>query len=267
MQVSYQSSVAQGGRVGRIVAWIFLPLGLALLAGGGYAAWREVEFRRGAIETDGRVVEMRSRIDNDRNRGTSRTYAPVFTFALPSGKLQRVEAGIWSNPPCCTVGEAIRVRYRPEAPERAQMTGFMESWFVATLLGGMGLVFTLVGTAVLRVARPGGPGLAMAPPGAPGMAMPQAGVPPNAMTFAVPLVGMRRQGGACILQARWADPRSGVQRLFESPPIPFDPVPQMRSMTSVQVTFDPGMPDGPYAMDLSFLREPDADATVVQRRG
>lgn len=251
----------------RFLPWSFLLVGLALLAGAGYAGWREIEFRRGAIETDGRVVEMRSRIDNDHNRGTSRTYAPVFTFALPSGKLQRVEAGIWSNPPCCRIGDAIRLRYRPEAPERAQMTGFMESWFVTTLLGGMGLVFTLAGVAVVRLVRRGVPGAAMMLPGGAVMHPGLTAAPPGAMTFDVPLVGLRRQGGAYILQARWADPRSGVQRMFESPPIPFDPVPQMRSMTSVRITFDPGAPDGPHAMDLSFLREPDADATVVQRRG
>jgi len=91
------------------------------------------------------------------------------------------------------------------------------------------------------------------------------------MTFSVPLAGLRRidtpGGPRWILQARWADPRSGVQRLFESEPLPFDPVPQMRQMNAVQVSFDPSMPEGPSWMDLSFLREPDADATVVQRRG
>jgi hypothetical protein len=249
----------------RILPWILLLLGLALIAGGGYAAWREVEFRRGAIETDGRVVEMITSTSRDRDRGTSRTYAPVFTFALPNGKLQRAEGGVFSNPPCCRVGDTIRVRYRPEAPERAQMTGFMESWFVASMLGGFGLVLTLIASAVMRVAKPGFAGVAPPLPASPG---PAPGAP---MTFAVPLAGLRReqsvQGPRWILQARWADPRSGVQRLFESEPLPFDPVPQMRQMNAVQIAFDPGQPDGPYWMDLTFLREPDADATVVQRRG
>ena len=75
-----------------------------------------------------------------------------------------------------------------------------------------------------------------------------------------------------MVQARWQDPRSGVQRLFESEPLPFDPVPQMRQMRTVQVQFDPSVPDGPYWMDLSFLEPPGTgpDATVVSgpvRRG
>ncbi len=250
----------------RILPWLLMLVGVGLLAGGGIAAWGEVQFRRGAVETEGRVVEMRSRTSTDRDRGTSRTYAPVITFPLPSGKLQRIEGTVWSNPPCCTVGEAVRVRYRPEAPERAQMTGFMESWFVVTLLGGIGLVFALVGAAVMRSVRPSvgaPPGAAWAGAGGPVAA----GTPAQVMTFAVPLVGLRRAGAAYVLQARWADPRSGVQRMFESEPIPFDPVPQMRAMSAVNISFDPGDPNGPYWMDLSFLREPDADATVVVRRG
>jgi hypothetical protein len=244
----------------RVLSVLFLLLGLGLLAGAGFAAWREVEFRRGAIETDGLVVEMLAGSSRDRTGRHSRTYRPVFVFALPDGTKRRVEGGVASNPPCCTVGETVRVRYRPEAPEQAQMVGFMESWFVVTLLGGIGAVFTLVGFAVKGVGRRAGPGLA------------PVAAPARAVTMAVPLAGLRREampgGTAWILQARWTDPRTGWQRLFESPPIPFDPVPQMRRMTSVNVAFDPANPNGAYAMDLSFLAAPGPQTPVGPvRRG
>lgn len=254
----------------RILPVLFLLLGMGLLAGAGYAAWREMEFRRGAVETDGQVVEMLTRLSRDRDRGTtSYTYVPVFVFTLPDGTKRRVQGGVSSNPPCCTVGETIRIRYRPEAPERAQMTGFMESWFVATLLGGIGLVFVLVGWAVRHVG-PAAP-VRMMPPGQVPVWPAPIGGPAGAMTFQVPLVGLRREAGPggerYILQARWSDPRSGVQRLFESPSIPFDPVPQMRAMSSVNVAFDPGDPGSAYAMDLSFLVPPAPQPVGPVRRG
>ncbi len=242
----------------RALRWIFLAVGLLLLAGSGYAIVREMEFRQGAIETDGQVVEMLPRSSRDGDGRNARTYAPVFVFALPDGTKQRVEGTVATNPPCCTVGETIRVRYRPEAPERAQMAGFMQSWFVATLLGGMGAVFAVIGAAIRGARRP-----------QVGAAVRPIPAPASAVTFAVPLAGLRRGhaggGPQWFLQARWSDPRSGMQRLFESPPIPFDPVPQMRSMNSVQVAFDPGDPNGPYAMDLSFLRVPQAEVGPVRR--
>jgi len=249
----------------RLLPVLFLLLGVGLLAGSGYAAWAEIQFRRTALETEGQVVEMLTR-SSRRDGRVSYNYVPVFAFSLPDGTKRRVEGSIASNPPCCTVGERVRVRYQPDAPERAQMTGFMESWFVATLLGGIGTVFLLLSWGVRHAGRRGTPALPMPAATGPAMAPPGPapagfGGPPNAMTFQVPLVGLRREAGPggttqFILQARWADPRSGVQRLFESLPIPFDPVPQMRSMNAVAISFDPGDPNGPYAMDLSFLRQP-----------
>lgn len=240
----------------RILPVLFLVIGLALLGGSGFAVWKELQFRDGAVETEGQIVEMLTRTSRDRDRRVSYTYVPVFVFTLPDGTKRRVEGGVASNPPCCTVGERVRIRYRPEAPEHAQMTGFMESWFVAALLGGIGLVFTLIGKAIWGFGRAVPASGFGAVSGAPVPVVP----PAHAMTFQVPLAGLRRIQGPgglqWIVQARWSDPRSGVQRLFESPPLPFDPVPQMRSMSSVAVTFNPGDPNSAYAMDLSFLVPP-----------
>jgi hypothetical protein len=254
MQMTTTRTVS--GRAARIIALLLLALGVPLLLGAGYAVWSELAFRRIAVETDGRVVEMIRELGTSNNDGRrSVTYRPVFVFSPEGGKEVRARGSFASNPPCCSVGERVRVRYDPARPESAAMVGFMQSWLVAVILGGLGVVFTGIGLAMRRV----GPTLAAA--------VPAAAPAGHAMTFAVPLVGLRRDGMRWVLQARWADPRSGVQRLFESEPLPFDPVPQMRGMSAVNIAFDPGQPDGPYWMDLSFLREPDADATVVQRRG
>jgi hypothetical protein len=256
-QVPVTRTSRLSGRAARIIALLLLALSLPLLLGAGYAVWSELAFRRIAVETDGRVVEMIREVGSSSNSGRrTATYRPVFVFSPEGGKEVRAQGSFASNPPCCSVGERVRVRYDPARPESAAMVGFMQSWLVAMILGGIGVVFAGIGLAMRRVGPTQG---AVVPAAAPAQ---------NTMTFAVPLVGLRRDGGMrWVLQARWADPRSGVQRLFESEPLPFDPVPQMRGMSAVNIAFDPGQPDGPYWMDLSFLREPDADATVVQRRG
>lgn len=267
MQVTTTTrSIARPGRGVRIIPWILTLVGLGLLVGAGFAARSELSFRGIAVETDGRVVRMIAETDRSNGR-TSRTYRPVFAFNLPDGKEIRAEGGVASNPPCCSVGDRVRVRYDPANPSRAQMTGFMESWLVTAILGGIGIIFTGAGLAVRRVVS-----RFAVTQGVAGAPVPRG----NVMTFAVPLAGLRRdmtpQGMRWTLQARWQDPRSGVQRLFEGPPLPFDPVPQMRQMSAVNIQFDPGDPNGPYAMDLSFLVPPagggDA-ATVVGpiRRG
>lgn len=259
MRITYRTTGAiPGMKATRIVSWTMLLVGLGLLLGAGFAAWSEMRFRGIAVETDGRVVEMLARTSRDRDGNRSRTYTPVFAFRLADGKEMRGEASVSSNPPCCTVGEAVRVRYDPARPERAAMTGFMESWFVATLLGGMGIVFAGVGVLVMRAfGRHATRAFAVT-----------VAAPP---VFAVPLAGMRREqtheGPRWYVQARWQDPRSGRQRLFESGALPFDPVPQMRHMTTVQVQFDPADPGGPYWMDLSFLTPPAAGAGAAAPAG
>lgn len=242
----------------RWLGWIFLLLGLGLLAGAGVAVWLELAFRQRSVETEGRIVQMIRGSSTDSRGHSTANWTPVFAFRLPDGREMRVTADFSSSPPCCKVGDAVQVRYDPADPSRAQMAGFLSSWLVATILGGIGAVFALIGGVVMRFALRGGT-LAV---------LPAQGAVPNMMTFEVPLVGLRRQpGGAHILQARWTDPRSGVQRMFESVPIPFDPVPQMRRMDRVAVTFDPGDPASPYAMDLSFLRDPGQAPAGPVRRG
>lgn len=229
----------------RWLAWLFLLIGLGAAGGAGIAVWLELDFRGRSAEAEGRIVQMIQRANTSGTGSRSATWTPVFAFRTPDGKEVRVEAGFSSSPPCCAVGDRVTVRYDPANPASAQMAGFLSSWLVATILGGMGAVFLLIGGLVMRFATRQGPGPAAA-----------AEAPPGVMTFQVPLVGLRRDGAAYILQARWADPRSGVARFFESVPIPFDPVPQMRQMDSVAISFDPSQADGPYMMDLSFLQAP-----------
>lgn len=240
------------GRGRRAPRWIVLPMaviGAALLAGAGYATWSEMQFRRIAVETEGRVVRMLREFSSDSDGRRSATYRPVFTFTLPDGREVRAEGSVASNPPCCTVGEAVRVRYDPARPERAAMVGFMESWFLTVFLGGMGTAFLGFGVLGLRYASRRERALAAS-----------GGMP----SIPVPLAGLRREGlppsARWVVQARWTDPGSGAARLFESEPLPFDPVPQMRHMTTVPVCFDPSRPDGPYRMELGFLEPPGVDA-------
>lgn len=243
-------SAGTGMRTGRRPAprwllWPFIGIGVLLLAGAGFAAWSELEFRRIAAETDGRVVRMLAETSRDSDGRRSTTYRPVFAFTLPDGREVQVEGSVASSPPCCSVGEAVRVRYDPARPQRAAMVGFLDSWLLTLILGGIGAAFSGLGLLGLRFA---------------GRRAEMAAVAAGLPAIPVPLAGLRQEatsaGTRWVVQARWTDPRGGAARLFESEPLPFDPVPQMRRMTTVMVRFDPGVADGPAWMDLGFLQAP-----------
>lgn len=130
-----------------------LLIGFTMLVGSGYAVWSEISFRDGAVETDGRVIDM-LRVVNGGGSQRYIAYVPVFTFTLPNGEQPRVTGSTYARSPCCAVGEGVRVRYRPEAPDQAEMIGHTESWFIAIFLGTAGLAFMLIaGVLLFRTGR------------------------------------------------------------------------------------------------------------------
>jgi hypothetical protein len=239
-----------------------MGIGIAFLAGAAALAWPQIAFIRASESVPGRVVGMRA---------TDGGASPIFIFTPRGGSEQRVTSRIVSNPPCCEVGEEVTVRYRPAMPRDARIASFMDAFFWPSVLGGFGLFWigiVVMGALPQRAPatrssrdarrRAGAPRDGPAPP-------PQAAAAPAGLAaIEVPLAGLRRAetpaGPRWFVQARWRDSSRGIERIFESDPLPFDPVPQMRDRTSLRVLFDPGLPDGPHQMDLAFLRAPDAPA-------
>lgn len=251
--------------VGRSLPATLLAIGAVFLLGAGAITWFEVAFIRASVAVPGQVVDMRV---------TSGGSSPIFTFTTRDGVAMRVVSRVVSTPPCCDVGEAVTVRYRPATPRDASIVSLQDSWLWVGVLGGFGLLWFIPGLIALRAhlihRRRPAEAVAAATPhrrrpgkGATAVALP-AGVvvaqhAPASPPIPLPLAGLRRAetpaGPRWFVQARWTDD-AGRERIFESIPLPFDPVPQMRRMSSVNVIFDPGDPNGAHAMDLSFLAAP-----------
>ncbi|HWT09041.1 MAG TPA: DUF3592 domain-containing protein [Roseomonas sp.] len=258
---------AANRRNDRIIAWLIrlIVLGLVALLW-GFAlrdAWREVAFQRIAVETEGSIVALTEHRTRERDGRWSVSYFPVFQYTLPDGTVLQRRARAGGNPPSHAVGEAVRVRYDPARPAEAEIVSFMQTWFFSVLLGGVGALIGLVGLFVGYMTRDEAHGRAasMRPglPDEPAAPAPKLSVPAS-------LAGLRREdspdGPRWIVQARWHPPAQAAPVLFESAPLPFDPTPQMKDMSTVQVRLGSGTPNGLYAMDLSFLRMPDGQAAL-----
>jgi hypothetical protein len=132
----------------RLIAAIFLLIGLGMLAGGIALGIHTKHFIATAIRVPGEVVGLVQRRGDD-----GPTYAPRFTFTDQEGRQHTVEARTASNPPSFSVGEAVTVLYAPGRPGSAVIDSFVQLWLGTTVLSVMGGVFTLVGGGLLGVAQ------------------------------------------------------------------------------------------------------------------
>lgn len=132
----------------KLVATVFLIVGLGLLVGGAYALSSTHEFIQKSETANGTVVDL----ERSRSR-RSTTYHPVVRFTARDGKEYEVRSSAGSNPPGYRIGEGVRVFYDPDDPDHARIDSFFSLWGIPTMLGGMGLVFALAGGGMIYLPR------------------------------------------------------------------------------------------------------------------
>lgn len=232
------------GNTLRRIAWLFLLLGIGLLAGAGYAGSRVAAFVRSAAEAPGTVTELlasRSRDSDGREHGT---YRPVVEYRLPSGEARSFVSSMGSSPPSHRVGEPVTVLYDPASPEDVRLGGVFSLWGVAIVLGGIGAVFGGIGAGILaveRAARRRAEELRLH------------GRRVQARFQSVERNTSLRVNGThpWRIVCQWQDPSTGLLHLFKSENLWFDPTPHVH-VQEITVFVDPRNPRR-HAMDLGFL--------------
>jgi hypothetical protein len=224
----------------KLVGIIFSVVGVSLLAGGGYAGQSTYSFLGRVQSAPGRVVElMRSGSSRD---GT--TYSPVVEYEGPDSRTIRFTGSVASSPPSYTVGERVTVLYDPTMPEAAKIDSFLDKWFLPVLLGGMGLVFTAIGQALLwtRLLR----------------SRRNEWLKRHGRRTPTRFQGVSRNNSVEVngrspyrILTQWLDPATNAVHAFQSEDIWFDPTEFVRRDT-LDVLIDPANPKR-YWMDTTFL--------------
>jgi Protein of unknown function (DUF3592) len=130
----------------RLGKFAFIPLGLSLLLGAAWAVSSTKTWLAHAIEVEGKVIEMvRMRNSDD----TGYLFAPVVRFKTVEGNTVEFESSLHSNPPGYHAGQTVSVFYDPDEPRSAAIKGFFSLWLVPIILGFIGTVFLIVGTAMV----------------------------------------------------------------------------------------------------------------------
>jgi hypothetical protein len=206
-------------------------VGLGLLIGTGVTARSTLRFRAAAVAVEGAVVDLEGG-------------KPVVEFADGAGARRRVVGSISSDPPAFERGERVTVRYSPADPDDARIDGFLESWFIPTLLGGLGSIFFAIGAGFslweIRKRRL------------------RAWLRLNGTRVQATYTGTRLDTSVRIngrhpwrLTAQWQNPVTQVVHTFESDVLFYDPGDFVRRDT-VEVLIDPSDPRR-HHLDVGFL--------------
>ncbi len=218
----------------KLVTWLFLLVGAAMLIGAFLLYQNTTRFLETAVETEGVVIKL---VGSD-------TYAPVVEFLTQDGRLVQFKSSTGSNPPSYSEGETVRVLYPPERPQRARIDGIFSLWGGSMILGGMGAVFFGTGLAVLLYFRRKERRKAQ---------LTQRGIPVTTRYQEVIRNEMLSVNGRHPYQVltQWLNPDTGDVHIFKSDNLFFDPS-EYLTQDEIFVYMEPGNPRI-YHMDLSFL--------------
>lgn len=228
----------------RIIKIIFSLVGLAMLAGALYLVNHTRQFVATAQTVEGVVIEilpMRSSSGNTPSNST--TYKPLVQYTDLQGQTRTFQPSGSSNPPSHVEGEVVQVLLDPQG-QNPKLDGFLALWGAASIVGGLGAMFTLIGLGIWLVgALTARKGRQLREHGQVIEATIQS-VGPNE---SVSVNGRHPY----VLHCQWLNPQTRELHLFQSKSIWFDPSEHL-SADKVKVFIDRGDPRR-YLVDLSFL--------------
>lgn len=135
-------------KIFKLVGGIFFIIGVAMLIGTGYFYSSQNDFIATAKSSQGEVIDLIRKESRD-DGTTSYTYAPAVRFADDRGERQEFVSNHSSNPPAYSKGENVEVLYAPDNPGDAIIDDFWGRWGIVAILGGTGLIFSLIGGGLL----------------------------------------------------------------------------------------------------------------------
>jgi type II secretory pathway pseudopilin PulG len=123
---------------------VFAIVGVVMLVIAVVVFSRTRRFLATALSAQGTVIEMIQRTRRDREGRTSTVWAPRVQFSV-SGQTIEFESKVGSSPPRYKEGQAIDVKYDPQDPNNARVAAASSMWLVPALVGGIGVIFLIVG--------------------------------------------------------------------------------------------------------------------------
>lgn len=127
-----------------VVSSIFVLVGAAMLIAAGREFTRKRALFRNSATASGTIIALTENREREEI-----SYFPQVEFHTPSGRSIRFQSEMGSSTAAARIGDSVKVRYRPDQPQVAEVDAFMPLWGLTILFGSLGSVFLIVGTSIL----------------------------------------------------------------------------------------------------------------------
>jgi hypothetical protein len=121
-------------------------IGMLLMALGGYALSRQMQFLRNAETATATVTTY-----SVRKSGGDETYCPILVFTRSDGLTVVYYGQVCASPPPFEIGQQVEVLYDPLEDRGAQLNDFWSKYRDVLVPFGVGLPLFLVGLFGLRL--------------------------------------------------------------------------------------------------------------------
>ncbi|WP_125722859.1 DUF3592 domain-containing protein [Flavobacterium ustbae] len=223
----------------KIIKYVFLIIGLALLAGAFYFYQSKQAFLNRAVKVQGTVTALiPSRSDN------STTYKPVVSYTTKEGKQIEFTSSVSSNPPSYHEGESVEIFYDPADPYDADINGFASLWLAPLILGILGTVFFLIGFLIILFGK-------MKEKKIDDLKFNGRSIISKFDNVNINYNYKVNGRSPYVIYSQWLNPATNEMHLFQSEDIWFNPTDFILS-EEIKVLIDPANPKK-YYMDISFL--------------
>jgi hypothetical protein len=120
---------------------IMLISGFACITLGIGFYYKNENFKKNAIRTQGTIVELKER---------KRAYIPIFVFYDINNNQVKVTARISTSPPIGRVGDSVKVIYHKDNPSGAKIELFWLALLPLFAFGGFGLFLVVASISVMK---------------------------------------------------------------------------------------------------------------------
>ena len=142
----------------RGVSWLFLVVGLGMTVVAAWLAQDSILLLREGVSTPAQVMRVASRATRDSDGKRETTYTAFIEYRVGNGvvtleRMWSVRDGSHCVWPCYDRGEMLKVIYLPAEPSHAEVRSLPALFFAPVLVGGIGLLFVMVGFFLWRRTR------------------------------------------------------------------------------------------------------------------